>query len=275
MQIRKIAFGFCLMLGTFVLQSCGTTKELVELEKVKNINEKILVEKLFEQGDVGYNYLSSKVNVDFKNKSQDRSFAVYLKHNVDTALGGTIKFAQIIGAAFKVDYDSIHFTNKLERCYFLQNLDYLSELFGTDVEFNFFQDVILGLPIGLDTNIKYKQIGDNYSYTLSSHKKKAFRKLENDKLDIEQEMMLIQYDLKPNNFELFRTTIQVPSDSVTITINNVARKMVDGFNVPEITTIDITHPTDTIFVKLDYGSVRLNDWKEISVRIPETYESCR
>jgi hypothetical protein len=275
MQSNRLNKSIVFLLATLLLVSCASRKDQKQLEKVDKVNDKTLIAKLSVQDYIPFNYLTSKVNVDLKSNAQDRSFAVYLKHSIDTAIGGTMKYAQFAGAIFKVTQDSVILANKMQKCYFLSDLNYLTEMFGTEVEFDFFQDLILGLPIGFDSTLKYQQINNPYKYILSSHKKKTFRKLENDKLEVEEDVMLVQYEMKPRTFELARTTIHVPSDSVFIAINYVQRKEVEGVMLPEETLIEITHPTDTISIRLDYGSIKLNEWREIDVRIPASYENCR
>lgn len=263
-----IGFGF-----TLFVFSCANRQHEVREEKAKKKSEKELVEALFEQAKIPFDFFSVRIGVDFAGQKQKASFSMFTRLNVDTAFGGTIKVANFVGATYLVSTDSIVFVNKRENCFFNEKLTYLSSLFGTDVEFSFLQDLILGLPIGLDEEIKYQQIPSKDEYIISSHKKKTFRKLENDRLDIEEDIMLIQYHFD-NDLLVNKINIQVPSDSVYIEINYVERKLEEGFLVPEVTTINVVHPTDSIFISLNYAPVKINDRKPIEINIPDSYNAC-
>jgi hypothetical protein len=268
-HILKLVAGILII---SVIVSCANRQH--ESRNMKRKNEKELVEALFEQAKIPFDFFSVRIGVDFSSVNQKASFSLYTRLNVDTAFGGTIKVANFVGATYLVSTDSIVFVNKREDCYFNEKLTYLSSLFGTDVEFGFFQDLLLGLPIGLDESIKYQQIPSKDDYILSSHKKKTFRKLENDRLDIEEDVMLIQYHMSNESLNVKRVNIQVPSDSVDIEINYLETKIEEGFQVPESTTIQIVHPKDSIFISLNYAPVKINDRKPIEINIPDSYNAC-
>lgn len=264
----------CLTFSALIL-SCGNRRhEQNNTDKLKKKNDKELIQALFSQDEVSYNFFTVRIGVDLESKTQNTSFSCYVKMRVDSAFSGTIKSFQVVAFTYKIDQDSIIFTNKLDKCYFAENLTYVSSLFGTNVEYDFFQDLILGLPIGLDEEVKYQQINSKDSYILSSHKKRDFRRLENDRLNTDDDVMLIQYHLAPESLEVSEINVQIPSDTAEIKVKYLERKEVDDNRVPEETTIEITHPRDTIFVKLNYGTVKLNEPKKIGIRIPDSYVPC-
>lgn len=255
--------------------SCGTSKDAAEGDKTKNISDKELREILFEKSKVPFDFFYTKIGVDFKKKNVGYSFNATVKMRVDSAFSGTIKYAMIVGGLYLVDTDSLFFVNKQEDCYYAEDITFISSLFGTEIEYDFFQSLLLGLPIGLDDEIKYKQIKSKDEYILSSHKKKDFKKLENDRLDLEEnDDIFILYHMAPETFDLTKINIQVPSDTVEINIDFKSRKLEGEFEVPGETLITVYHPRDTISINLDYGSVEINDPKKINITIPESYAPC-
>lgn len=268
----KLITGFVIVL---MISSCATTKEIeVKEDKLKKRNEKELTEALFEQSIIPFDFFSSRIGVDFSSQKQKASFSLFTRLNVDTAFGGTLKVASFIGATYMVTKDSVVFVNKRENCYFNEKLSYLSSLFGTEVEYSFFQNLLLGLPIGLDEEVKYQHIQSKDEYILSSHKKKTYRKLENDRLEIQEDVMLIQYHMNRISLEVDKIKIQVPSDSVEIEINYSEKKIEEGYHVPGLTTIKLTHPSDSIFISLKYAAIKINDRKVIDINIPDSYNAC-
>lgn len=273
----KKYFNTCVIavLASAFTVACGNNRHVEETEKVKRKNAKELKKALERQAEIPFDFFSCRIGVDLKNKDQDNSFSTYIKLNVDSAFGGTIKKAAYVAATYMATTDSIWYTNKAAKCYFAENLNYVSSLFGTTIEFDFFQDLILGLPIGYEEDAKYQQIPATDHYILSSHKERDYKRLENERLNIEDDLMLIQYHLYgEDELELKRIEVQIPADSTTITVNYLERKDVDGHLLPEETTVEITHPNDVISIRLNYGTIKLNEPKTIKIKIPDSYVEC-
>lgn len=257
-----------------MVSSCGNSRETVNPERLEHKSDRELENALFEQNKIPFEHFAVRIGVDIKSKDQNASLSCYLKVHVDTAIGGTAK-ALVIVATFKVTNDSIILVKKLDKCYFAETLGYVSTLFGTTLEFDFLQSLILGLPVGLEEGTKYEQIRDRDQdhYILSSHKRRDFIKLEQNKLNAEEEEMFIQYHMR-NNLELFQIDVQIPSDTTAITVNYNERKLEEGFSVPEETKIVISHPKDTITILLNYGTVKLNEPSAVEINIPDSYLEC-
>lgn len=256
-----------------VAVACGNRRHENSDFKLKNKSDKELELALQDQSKVGFDYFNVRIGIDLLSSTQNNSFSAYVKLNVDSAFGGYIK-KTIILATYMVNQDSVTFVNKLEDCYFNKSLDYISILFGTELEFEFFQELLLGKPIGFDIKEKYKQINAKDHYILSSHKKRAYKKLEQDKLDIDDEEMLIQYHINGENMLVDRIDIEIPNDTTSIEVNYISRKAEEGFMVPEETAIKIMNPRDTLRIGMNYAPVKLNDRKEISIKIPDSYIEC-
>jgi len=273
----KIKLHHHIVLLTLVIMtsivSCRSAKEATE--NLKRLNEKESEELLFSKANVPFWFFYSKIGVDFKDANGSKGFNATVKMRVDSAFSGTLSVGPIIGGTYLVNRDSVYFTNKQEKCFVNENFKSLSDIFGTEIEFDFFQSLILGLPLGLDPSIKYKYKSTRDYYILSSFKKKELRKIENDKdAVVEDDNIFVQYYLNTNTHHLDRISIQVPSDTVSIDINYINRQPYETFYLPEQTQIKIVHPKDSIFIGLDYGNVKLNERKVIDINIPESYVKC-
>lgn len=272
---NKVPVYIALALGlVLIIHACTTTKAAVN--GVRNMNERELREILFAKDTVPFDFFYGKVGVDFKSEARSMTFNATVKMRIDSAFSGTIKYFGVIGGFYLLTADSMHFVNKQQKCYIQEDLTYISSLFGTKIEYDFFQSLILGLPIGLDPDIKYQQIKSKEDYILSSHKKKDFKKLEQDRLDLsENDDIFIQYHMAPESFDLTSINIQVPADTVEIDIDFKERKLQDEqYWVPGKTHISLILPRDSISITLDYGTVQINDPKKINITIPDSYEPC-
>ncbi|MFT5823948.1 MAG: hypothetical protein ACI8ZM_005214 [Crocinitomix sp.] len=265
---------FTLFMVVF-LASCGNRQHTDKREKLPNKSTKELEKALFTQDSIPFHFFAVRIGVALKSTQRNASFSCYVKLNVDTAFGGSIKLGPIVGAAYMITTDSIFFVNKTEKCYFAESLDYVSTLFGTAIEFDFFQDLILGLPVGLEEGTNYQQIKADDHYILSSHKERLYKRLENDRLNLEDDIMLIQYHMDSASLNVFQTNIEVPSDTTSIQIDYLETKMEEGFRVPEATNIYITNAKDTLEIQLNYASVKINNPSKIKIKIPSSYVECK
>ena len=128
---------------------------------------------------------------------------------IDSAFSGTLSVGPIIGGTYLIDQDTIRSTDKINKCYFIEDLSFVSSLMGVELKYDFFQDLILGKPINLDENIKYKQIKDKHKqhYILSSHSKHKFQKIEKDKMNLDHKKsndIYMQYYFSPDSLNLVK-----------------------------------------------------------------------
>lgn len=264
---------FTLFIAVFIV-SCGNRQHVDKNAKLENKSTKALERALFEQDSILFDFFSVRIGVDLKSTQRNASFSCYVKLKVDSAFGGSIKAGPIVIASYMVTTDSLFFANKNEKCYYKESLQYLSVIFGTEIEFDFFQDLILGLPIGLEEGTNYQQIKVSDHYILSSHRERLYKRLDKDRLNLEEDVMLIQYHLDSADLRIFQINIEVPSDTTSIQIDYLTTKMEDGFRVPEATRIYITNPKDTLEIDLNYAPVKINDPSEIKIKIPDSYIEC-
>jgi len=274
MKIRFSKHIFLFTLAALVsIFSCRSAQEVTENQK--RLNEKEAQELLFSKDSVPFWFFYSKVGIEFIGANRSNSFNATVKMRVDSAFCGTMSIGPIIGGTYLINKDSVYFTNKQDKCFVTENFSAISDLFGIDIEFAFFQSLILGQPVGLDQHIKYKYKSTREYYVLSSFKKKELRKLEHDKDPVTaDDNIFVQYYLNTETLHLDRISIQVPSDTVEVDINFINRQLYDTFYLPEQTQIKIVSPRDSLFINLDYGNVKFNERKEIDINIPESYVKC-
>jgi hypothetical protein len=271
----KIKFTHIISLATcalfFVLTSCRTGKDTAEHVQVKRLNDKEALDLLFSKEIIPFTCFYAKIGIELVDSSRNASFNATTKMRVDSAFSGTMSVGPIIGATYLVTTDSIFFTDKMNNCYFREHISYLTTMFGTEIQYDFFQALVLGLPLGLDEEIKYNIKQTREYYILSSYKKRDLRRIGDDK----EGDIFIQYYLNTETHHLDRIAIQVPSDTVTIDIDYQNRIAYDNFYLPEKTKIKIVQPSDSIFIDLDYKNVKLNECKDIGINIPESYVKCK
>lgn len=270
MKINSLYSLYTLIVASaFLLLSCKTTADS-DNEQMKRLNDKELLAHLDSINLIPFEFFYSKIGVDFTSSVRSNSFKATVKMKVDSAFSGTLSLGPVIGATYLVSTDSIFFTDKMKSCYFKEDFKYLSMIFGTEIAYNFFQSLILGLPVGYDETFRYNIKHTRDFYILSSYKRRDLRKPD----DKEEDNIFVQYYINTATRNLDKISIQVPSDTVAIDIDYMNRVNYENFMLPELTKIRLVHPRDSIFVNMDYGLVKLNERKEIDINIPESYVKC-
>lgn len=275
MKLNKFILILSLVLA-IITYSCGNNKGVTN-QATKKVSDKELREKLFNSEKVDYDFFYSKISVDYKNLTKEQSFKMSVKMRVDSAFSGTISYANFIVATYLMDTDSLKSTDKQKKCYFTEDLSYISALIGAELEYDFFQGLLLGKPINLDEDVKYKQIKDKDKayYILASHSKHKFQQIENDRINVDKNNdIFMQYYFEPKSLDLVKMNIEIPSDSVSINIHYKESKDINGYETPALTTMTIVHPKDSITVQLDYSKTKINQPKTITFKVPDSYDDC-
>jgi len=274
-KLLKVKLMFMVGLLTFI--SCGNKEMLHKIDE--KTGDKELSESLLRLNLKPFNYFNAKINVDYTNSKLNQSFKTSLKMTVDSAFSGTVSYASFIIANFLANDDSLKATYKQEKCYFTENFSYISSIIGVDLEYDFFEKMLLAQPIAVDSTVKYKQIRDKDKqyYILSSHRKRKYKRIEKDKMDLENEKnddIFIKYYFSPDSLTLRRMIFEIPIDSVSITINYVELEKEQNIKVPKYTTVNIIHPKDTITIGLSYSKQGINNPKSHFFSVPSQYENC-
>ena len=275
MRGKHLKRSFYILLFGVLLTACGTGKKVGGSGDCPKKSVEELDTLLRSKLQNNFSFLYTKIGIDVKDSKRSNSFKATVKMKPDSAFSGRIKIAGIMGAAYLVDQDSVGFTNRLKKCYQVENYAFLKEMFGSDVTYEFMQQIILGQPIALHSLEQLYPVKDDSFYVLASHDKKAFQRL--DKMELgpeEMEEVYIRYYVDCNLLTLAKITIQSPLNGTNIFVTFTKRQEVDGVDFPEKTNIRINTPLDSVFIDLDYNKPDFNDEKSIHLSIPDSYEKC-
>ena len=250
--------------AVLLLASCGNRRE--GEDKLPRVKDVVLLETLDSLSNQTFTSFYSKLSSQYKDSTQNRSFKTSLRMFQDSAIGALIKFGSIPIINAVITKDSVKMTNKLEKCYTLQSIDFLKESFGVDFTHRNMEELLMGFPIAYNADAEYDRVKDPYAYLLSSELKK-----DGDSGD----ELIIYYEFDKSAKQLKSTRLYSISDSTEIKIDYLTRQFVDGYSVPENVSIVIRTPKQEINVKLEYRKARVNKRETIHFVIPDSYEPCK
>lgn len=266
-----IKFFTYLSIVVLLMSSCAKKLTETDLPKLPKIKTQELVIKLDSLSKIKPTYFYSKISTHYKDTNNSNSFKTSIRIAKDTAVHAIISFAAIPLVTAKVSTDSILISNKKDKCYIRQSLNYVKETFGVDFDYQNIEELILGMPLGFDSTQKYFQIHNPYQYIISTHKRRALKNEE--KLD--KEDVSIQYHISKEANSLEGIELYSPSDSTNIKINYNQKERIDVYELPKALNVEIKSPRNRIFIEMNYEKTEVNVPKEMIIVIPDSYEPCK
>src|SRR5687767_1933197 len=119
------------------------------LKYIHEVYEQIMKNK------IDYNTFSAKIKVDFEgNDGKKTDFNAFIRLKKDSVMWISIIAALgIEGFRVLITPDSVKVINKLDKIVQLRSVDYLREVANIPMTFDELQDLLIGNPVYLDSNI--------------------------------------------------------------------------------------------------------------------------
>ncbi len=264
--IKLIAF-----MAILIFASCA--KKITEgPERLPRVKEKDMMEALDSISLRKPDFFYSKLDTKFDDGNRKLSFKTSIRLKADSALNAIITYAKIPMVTAMVTTDSVKITNKRDKCFILEDINFFRQNFGVDFKFRNIEEILLGLPLDYDIDEKYFQIHDPYNYIVSSHRKRDIKRTEKGKLEAD---ILIKYFLDKDLKSVKRLEIESVEDSTSIVIDYLTRQSEKDYLLPRLMKVKIQSPKKTIFIEMEYEKVEVNEPKELFIVIPDSYEKCK
>ena len=146
---------------------------------VKNIMGKVLQQR------IDFNTFNAKIKIDFESATEQKNFTAYLYMQKDKViylrLVGNFLGITKEGAAVRITKDSVVVVNKIEKIVLYRSLSYLQELTQIPFDYKTLEDMLIGNPVFLDSNIvAYKASPDQLSVMMVGKLFKHLVSLQNE-----------------------------------------------------------------------------------------------
>lgn len=262
-------FGLCGLL-TLLIFACNRNNADAITEQGE-VAKTELVAALDTLSKAEFTSFYSKIATSYEDSARSNSFKTSVWMISDSASNFLISYASfpIIGAL--VTQDSVHVSNKKDKCYSHASLDFLRAQFGVEFTLGNLENILLGIPTNFDATRTYYQVGGKNGRTLCTH---GLKDIEQIKLEGTDEIVMY-YTLSEDLSVLESTTVVSMKDSTEINVAYKTREVISGMNVPSMVEIRILSPRQVIKVDLEYSKTRINDDEPIHFVIPDSYEECK
>jgi len=270
---NRLVYIFLLVLIS--LFACKSRQKTVTTDfgRIKHISDKNLIDSL-EKNEFQFNVLSAKASVKFID-DKETSFKAHIRVKKDSAIW--VSITPLLGiemARVLITKDSVMFLNRIDKQYFVGTFDYINNKFGTDLDYQMLEAVIVGNSIEFEkeekdiiTNIDKKK----HAYYVSTEKKRKVKKdLKKDKNKFKELTQALW--LSPESFKIIELVLSTPKSNHSLVSKYSDFMELENNSFPQ--KIDVTLISEKkVNILIDYSKVSIEK-EDISFifKIPAKYE---
>ncbi|MBS1569218.1 MAG: DUF4292 domain-containing protein [Bacteroidetes bacterium] len=277
--------------------ACGTRKPLQKGE-VRSLEQRSTAELLAMLGNnegAAPRYYSAKADVLYKTATDGKSFKAHIRMVKDSAAWLSVVPALGIEVARALlTPDSLLFMDKLQDTYWRGDTGEARRKFGMQPGLEMLQEALLGRPIGLDPEEKYRSDREEGMYTLTSKEKRKFLRaaqdlspgdtLPNDKDMREKrlertlrkagkkEAMVYKYWIDPDSMRTSRVSISDLAHDRMADVRYAEWTTVDGTALPTSVVLSLSAPGQTVTGTLRLDRIQLQGPLNLPFHVPEKFK---
>jgi hypothetical protein len=296
MNIRHLLAAF----GTgLLLSGCGGSKAVSTGEPrpdhdLRPLGSAELLARLLQDQPQPPRYYSAKADVSWTTPQENRTLKAHVRVVRDSAAWLSITPALGIEVArILLTADSLHLIDKLHDQYWTGDTAQARKKFGLAPSLGLFQDALLGLPIGIDPEEKYRNDREDGRYTLSTKERRKYlraaeeiaeddstnngrdmrpKRLERTLRKAERkETLVYKYWIDPDSMHTDRVLITDLAHDQQADVRYMERKSVDGHSIPGFIGLSLSAPGTAAGASLRLERIQLNGPLELPFRIPAKF----
>jgi hypothetical protein len=249
--------------STRKIQTAITKKDTVAVAVVVNdphADSMLFIKEAYNKlvkNRIEFETFSAKINTDYEGSDGKKyDVNVFVRMKKDSLIWLSVNgLLGIEGMRVLIDRDSVKILNKLEKEYQVRSLDYLQNVAALPLDLRSLQELIIGNPVFLDSNIKsYSQDGDIISMMCESD---WFRHL----ISLNNNDHLVLHS-KLDDVDIMRNR--------TCFLNYTDYENKKGVNFSTSRNISVTEKTK-LDVKLNFKQYEFNETLSFPFSIPKNY----
>ena len=249
MIMKKIIF----LLSFFILSSCSLLYNASK--ENNNSNRKFTPKKSIRNANNNFNsieYIQAKAKVSFRDNNKIKSNTITMRISADEKIWIN---ASLGAARILIDSDSVKYYNKIEKNYFISDINYINDKIGFDLNFEIFQNLILGILIHkFDPSSLYKKTDNSYIY-------------RDDKFIINSKVIQSTVSISPYNFRVLKHSFKDQNNFFEVSYDDY--KIVDEQIFP--TRIRFSNNgLENLYIEIK--SISALEKINIPFRIPKNYK---
>lgn len=238
----------------FFLFHCKSAKTIANGTANYNLSTKQLIKENAKQSPT-FNTFQSKLKITLDQNGKIQSHTVNFRAKKDEMLWINASFSVIRAL---VTPEKVSFYNKLDNTYFDGNYKYLSNLLGTELDFQKVQNILMGETIYNLKEGDYKASVDDGKYIVQPKK--------------QRELFEIFFLLDPSLFKVKSQQITQPKEMRHLQIDYLTYQQVDKQILPENIKVIAVEGNEEIILNLEFKGISLNEDLKFPFKIPSGFK---
>jgi hypothetical protein len=223
----------------------------------QNLSAKNIIKSHYDN-QLDFKTISGKMDIDYQDNNASQGFNVSLRMEKDRAIWISAPLGVV--KAF-ITPNRVSFYNRLEGSYFDGDFSYLSQLLGTELDFDKVQNVLLGQAILDLRKDKYDATIANENYQLKP--KKAL------------ELAKILFQIEPKNFKMGTQQIAQPEKGRLLDITYKNYQEIDKKIIPNEIDIAATMDNNQSLIAIAYKNIEFNRSLKFPYDIPKGFKEIK
>ncbi|WP_239970553.1 DUF4292 domain-containing protein [Confluentibacter citreus] len=256
--MKKTSHIFNLLLLTLIFFiSCKSTKRIASGEANLDLSAKQLIKENAKQSPE-FKTLQARLKISYSSDDDEQTHSVTFRVKKDEVIWMNSAFSVVRAM---ITPEKVSFYNKLDNTFFEGDYKYLSDLLGTELDFEKVQNLLLGETL-------FSLNGEDYSASVVDDMYVLQPKNQ-------QELFEIFYLLSPLHFKVKSQQISQPSDSRHLQIDYLTYQEVNKQAFPENIKIIAVEANKEMIATLEFKSVSLNEDLNFPFSIPSGFDEIK
>lgn len=244
-----------LLTGMLLIVGCKATKSI---SSSGELNEGLTAKQIIKESNrskANFKTLQSRVKIDYTRDGSSKGVGVNLRMEKNKViwLNGPLSVARA-----KITPNKVSFYDKLNNQYFDGDFRLLSDLLGTELDFEKVQNILLGEAIYDLNKGDYKASTHEHSYVIQPEEQLA--------------LFEIFFLLNPNHFKMDSQQITQIGENRYLEVGYLKYQEIDKQKLPEVVKIIALDSGDETIIDMEYRSISLNEDLRFPFRIPSGYD---
>ena len=250
----KTRISFVILLIALIFTGCKGVKTVVSNGE---INTKLTAKQLIKnstKAGIDFSTLVGRLKLEYLQNGKSKGTTVSFRMEKDK----TIWMSKLGVVKVLITPARIAFYNTWDNTYFDGDFTYLSDLLGTDLDFDKVQNMLLGQSLFDLNDDKYNLSANDKSYILQPKK--------------QRELFELFLFVNPGHFKMDSQEISQPQNKRILHIDYLTYQEVDKKTIPEQTKILAIEDQEQLEINLELKSVKLNEKIRFPFTIPSGYK---
>ena len=246
-----------LIVAIVFFESCKSTKKIASGDANLDLSAKQLI-KENEKQSPEFKTLQARLKISYTSDDNSQTHSVTFRIKKDEVIWINSAFSVIRAM---ITPEKVSFYNKLDNTYFNGNYKYLSDLLGTELDFEKVQNLLLGETLFDLKDEDYNASVADDLYVLQPKN--------------QQQLFEIFYLLSPSHFKVKSQQISQPKEFRHLQIDYLSYQEVNNQVLPENIKIIAVEGNEEMIAELEFKSVSLNEDLKFPFSIPSGFDEIK